>query len=58
MGAGHQKKTKPWLEVWRFQPTSHSLEEGKGLEMELKILHAYMMKPKKKKKKNPRGMEF
>ena len=37
--------------MWCFQPTSHSLEEGKGLEMELKILHAYMMKPKKKKKK-------
>ena len=55
MGDGHQKKTKPRLEVLSFQPTSHSLEERAGLEMELMIHHAYMMKPQKtNKQKSPK----
>lgn len=35
------RKTKPLLEAWNFEPHSYSQEREYGLEMEKMVNHAY-----------------
>lgn len=44
LGAGHQKD-QGMIRSLEFSASSLMLQRGEGLEMELEINHAYVMKP-------------